>query len=180
MKSITRFLTPLFVLAVLAVSVVGVAFAREASEFEGSRANRSGEMEFTGTIDAMGAGAWTISGRAVAVSASTEVKGLLSVGQTVKVPAFVAADGTLTAREIEAAGVSVGDDNSNQAGDDNSNEAGDDNSNQAGDVNSNEIGDDDSNQAGDDNSNDDHGGHGRGGDDGPGDDHGGDRKGGGN
>jgi hypothetical protein len=55
-------------------------------------------------------GLWTIGGQQVAVLASTEVHGQFAVGDIVKVHAFLAEDGTLTAREIEAADGSEMDD----------------------------------------------------------------------
>ena len=102
MKSLRRFILPLFVLAALALSVAGVAFARE-----GTVSNilgvRDQEVEFTGVVQAMNGNTWTVDGRTFVVDISTEIKDTIAVGQTVKVHARMAADGSLTAREIELA-----------------------------------------------------------------------------
>jgi primosomal replication protein N len=57
-------------------------------------------FEFFGTIEDMGADAWTVSGQVVAVNAETEIKDTFAVGDEVKVHALVEADGSLTAIEI--------------------------------------------------------------------------------
>ena len=57
-------------------------------------------FEFFGTIEGMGADAWTVSGQTVAVNAETEIKATFAVGDEVKVHALVEADGSLTAIEI--------------------------------------------------------------------------------
>jgi hypothetical protein len=59
------------------------------------------EIEFTGEISAMETGSWTIADQPVAILDSTEIHGEFTVGDIVKVHAYLAEDGTLTAREIE-------------------------------------------------------------------------------
>lgn len=182
MNRIFRFLLPVFVLAALALSLVGVAFARELTGEDprpaaGDRAF-SGEMEFYGTLEAVEGTAWTVDGVVFTVSPQTEIKGAPAMGSFVKVHASLNAAGLLAAREIESAapGQARMDDNSNDnsnddgaghdLGDDNSNgnsnddgpghDLGDDNSN----GNSNddgpgyEIGDDNSNGNDDDDGDD--------------------------
>ena len=61
------------------------------------------EIEFFGTVEAIGANAWTVAGQSIGVTAETEIKGTIVVGDAVKVHALVNADGSLTAREIELA-----------------------------------------------------------------------------
>jgi hypothetical protein len=61
------------------------------------------KVEFTGIVEAIGDGAWTISGQAIAVNADTKIKGDIQVGDRVKVEAFVMDDGSLLAHEIELA-----------------------------------------------------------------------------
>jgi hypothetical protein len=61
------------------------------------------EIEFNGIVEAISTTSWTIGGRTVAVTNQTEIKGTIQVGDSVKVHALVAADGSLTAREIEPA-----------------------------------------------------------------------------
>lgn len=60
-----------------------------------------GEVEFRGIVELMADDSWTISGQTVAIVPATEIKGVIAVGDLVKVHAFTADDGTLTAREIE-------------------------------------------------------------------------------
>jgi len=57
-------------------------------------------MEFTGTVEAIGADSWQVSGTTIAIGPGTEIKGTISIGDTVKVHAMIAADGALVAREI--------------------------------------------------------------------------------
>jgi hypothetical protein len=128
--------------------------------------NPSGEQEFTGVLSAINGGVWTVGGRAVRITASTEVKGSLNVGDVLKVHASPGSDGVWVAREVElAAGDDLNDDNGS---DDNSgpgggdDDGGDDNSGHGGDDNG---GDDNSGpDGGDDDGGDDNSGHG-GGDD---------------
>ncbi|OGO14777.1 MAG: hypothetical protein A2Y93_03285 [Chloroflexi bacterium RBG_13_68_17] len=61
------------------------------------------EIEFFGTVEAVADDSWTIQGVAFAITAQTEIKGALAVGDFVKVHATVGADGAFTAREIELA-----------------------------------------------------------------------------
>jgi hypothetical protein len=194
MNRIFRFLLPAFVLAALALSLVGVAFARELigedpRPMAGDR-SFSGEMEFYGTLEAVEGPAWTVDGVVFTVSPQTEIKGAPAVGSFVKVHASLNGAGLLAAREIETAapGQARMDDNSNgnsnddgaghDLGDDNSNgnsnddgadhDLGDDNSNGNDDGAGDDMGDDNSNG----NSNDDGADHDMG------DDHGGSRRGG--
>ena len=60
------------------------------------------EIEFVGTVEAIGANSWMIGGTTVAVTSSTEIKGDLVVGDLAKVHASMI-NGVLTAREIEPA-----------------------------------------------------------------------------
>ena len=62
------------------------------------------QIEFTGTVAAMDAGAWTIDGQSVAVTAHTEIESGIEAGALVRVHALVGAGGSLIAREIELAG----------------------------------------------------------------------------
>jgi hypothetical protein len=59
------------------------------------------EVEFTGVVESMGAGAG-IGGQAVAVNAGTEIRDNPQVGQTVEVRALRQADGSLLATRIRA------------------------------------------------------------------------------
>lgn len=68
------------------------------------------EREFFGTVEAMSGNVWTISGQQVMLSAGTEIKNSIAIGDRVKVHALPQADGTLLVREIELA---QGDDDQN-------------------------------------------------------------------
>lgn len=58
------------------------------------------EEEFKGTVEAIG-GTWMISGRAVVITAETEIRNNPQVGDRVEVKAWRLNDGTLVARRIE-------------------------------------------------------------------------------
>lgn len=107
----------------------------------------SGEIELTGVVEAITPEQWTISGKTVLLSPSTEIKGQIRVGDSVKAHATLNQDGTYTAREIELAAAGSGDTpadnsggNNNTAGDDeNNNENTNDNLNEGDDQHSGET-----------------------------------------
>lgn len=119
-----------------------------------------GDLEVVGVIEAMTDTSVTIGGVVYQLTNLSEVKGLLAVGDQVRIQYVVNVDGTLAIRQIELN--SLGDDNANDNGngndntnDDNGNDdnANDDNGN---DDNSNDDNSNDDN-GNDDNSNDDNG-----------------------
>jgi hypothetical protein len=126
-------------------------------------ADVAGEQEFTGVLSAINGDVWTVGGRQVRITGSTEVKGALQVGDLVKVHASPGAGGTLVAREVEpAAADDDGDDNSGSGSGSND----DDSSNSgsgSGSANDNNSGSD--NSSDDDDDDDDNSGSGSGGDD---------------
>ena len=130
----------------------GSLWAREIErERDQDRDRDRQSIEFTGTVEAMGADAWTIDGQLVAITAQTQIKGDIQVGDFVKVHAMVQDDGSLVAREIELDDHGQGnDDNGN---DDNANG----NANDNGNVNDNGGDDNGNDNGGNDNGNDDHG-----------------------
>lgn len=109
-------------------------------------------IEFTGVVTELTAQRWTVAGRVIAVTAQTEIKGTYMVGDTVKVHALVAADGSLIAREIEAA-ENVGNTNDNQNANDNDNMNDNQNANDNGNLNENENVNGNENENANDNSN---------------------------
>jgi hypothetical protein len=129
MKIKSRPLIPLLVLVLLALSAVGVASAQNFSDLAGTirsavTGQSASETEITGTITSITPESWTVDGTEFSVLPQTEVKGAFVVGDVVKVHLFSAADGSLTAREIEYAQAGVVDDNGNDNGvidDDNGN-----------------------------------------------------------
>jgi hypothetical protein len=176
----------------LMAAVSGSAFAmhatqeRETRRIEVRQEDKSAtpasasQMEFTGTVEVMASDMWVVGGRTIRVTAATEIKAGLQIGAQAKVHVAQQADGSLWAREIEAARTD------DQSGNVNSN---DDNGNDddGGNVNSNDDnGNDDHGSSGnsnDDNSNDDDGGNGNdddGGNVNSNDDNGNDDHGGGN
>lgn len=156
----------------------GSLWAREIEREEEQR-REGGEVEFSGTVEAMGADGWTIDGMTVHVTAQTEIEHGIDVGDFVEVHTQVEADGSLVAREIKLDESGSGDaendnddnGNANDNGDDNQNGNNNDNGNddnqndnENGDngndnQNANENDNDDDNQNGNDN------GNGNGGDD---------------
>jgi hypothetical protein len=82
----------------------GSLLAREI-EREQDDDGRSGDdgrdVEFYGTVQAMNDTIWTIAGRDVTISPRTELEGNILLGSQVKVEAWLQADGTLLAHEIE-------------------------------------------------------------------------------
>jgi len=143
----------------------GSLWAREI-EREDDQPGAGAEVEFSGTVEAMGAGAWTIDGMTVHVTAQTEIEAGIGVGDFVEVHARVEADGSLVARQIKLDDSGSGDvdndndDNANDNRDDNQNDNdnrndNDDNGNDNQNDNGNDNGDD--NQNGNDNGNDDNG-----------------------
>lgn len=99
MKTVFKFAAPLLVLALLAVGVVGVAFAREAERIDDSPS----EIEVYGTVEAITGSAWTIDGQVYAVTAGTEIKDVIQPGAQVKVHLAQNASGALVIREVELA-----------------------------------------------------------------------------
>jgi hypothetical protein len=112
MKSMHRFIVPALVLAALALSIVGVGFAREITESVFIKLTTE-EREFFGEVQAIEGNTWTVDGLKVVVDNDTEIKDSILVGQMVKVHVRVAADGSMTAREIELAGTDDIGDNAN-------------------------------------------------------------------
>jgi hypothetical protein len=155
MKTKTRILVPLFVLILLALSAVGVASAQNFSDISGTirsavTRQSASETEITGTITSITPETWTVDGTEFLVLPQTEVDGAFVVGDVVKVHLFSAADGSLTAREVEYAETGIANDDSNDNGaidDDDSQEMDDDDSNLTGDD-SEEIDDDNGNMSG--------------------------------
>ncbi len=137
-------------------------------EFEGERLEevesllgegREEDVEFHGTIESKGSGAWVVSGISVAVDAQTELKGALEVGALVKVEALTQADGSLLALEIYGEGADMEttdvDDDSDDDMDDDSDDDMDDDSDDDMDDDSDDDMDDDSDDDMDDDSDDD-------------------------
>ncbi len=61
------------------------------------------EVEFFGTIETMQIDKWVVDGKQVQITTQTEIKGILSLGDIVKVHAVQLTDGSLLAREIKLA-----------------------------------------------------------------------------
>jgi hypothetical protein len=179
MKTVFKFAAPLFVLALLAVGVVGVAFAREAERFDG----RSSEMEIYGTVDAITSSAWTIDGKVYPVTAATEIEGVIQVGAQVKVHLTPDASGALVIREVELAEAnetnddnsaneqdmdvddsfddhsqSQGEDSEHDGSDDSDGNESDDSDQDESDDSGQDLSDDDSDQDDDDDEHEDHSG----------------------
>ncbi len=61
------------------------------------------EVEFEGTLNAKDGMTWTVDTTTVIISTTTEVKGMLEVGDLVKVEGYKQADGSVLAKEIKLA-----------------------------------------------------------------------------
>ena len=94
------------------------------------------KVEFTGNVNAIGAGTWNIDGTLIGVNANTEIRGSITPGQRVKVTALRYADGRLIATRIELDENTGGGNNS--GGNDNQNGNGNQNGNDGGNSNSND------------------------------------------
>lgn len=81
------------------------------------------EIEFTGIVESILDDTWTVDGQVVHITPWTEIDDSPVVGDLVKVHAYIAGDGTLTAREIERDIMDNGDDRNSNSND---NDDGDD------------------------------------------------------
>jgi hypothetical protein len=87
------------------------------------------EIEFVGTVEAINADSWMVSGRTFGLIPASEIKGLIMVGSLVKVHALQDANGNLTLREVELADgddANVNDDDGINDNDDDMNDNDDD------------------------------------------------------
>lgn len=124
------------------------------------------EVEFEGNVEAVSSDELVVSGKTVRINDETEIKGDLTTGALVKVHALVAADGSLTAREIELdgegfqqggdrddeSGAGSGDDDSGD--DQGADDAEDDSSDDSSDDDSDDDSSDDSDNGSDDSDDD--------------------------
>ena len=156
MKKMNRsmFFSILVVLAYV-LSACSGAQAVPSSNSQSSQPGQVQEVVFTGTVDSMGGGEWTISGQAVSVDGTTAVDASIVVGSNVKVEARVDQAGKVAANRIELAGADDTNANSNDANQNDSNandNTSNSNDNQADNSNSANSNDDNSNGNGNDNS----------------------------
>jgi hypothetical protein len=112
-----------------------------------------GEVEFSGTVEAITPTSWTVSGRVITITPETEIKGTIVVGDMVQVDAFTASDGTLTAREIQLEDEGNANTNDNQNGNENGNINENDNGNENTNINDNQNGNLNENDNGNENDN---------------------------
>jgi hypothetical protein len=118
-----------------------------------------GETDFFGQVTAMNADSWVVGGLTFVITADTEIKDVIALGDFVKVEAAVGADGTLTAHEIELEDDdSIGDDDMDD--DDGQDDDSDDNNNESDDDSDDDEDDDHSGSGGSGGSDDDDSGSG--------------------
>jgi len=98
--------------------------AREIELASPADSSRVGRVEFTGTVEAILANGWLISGQTVLRTASTEMKGAIQVGDAVKVEGLLNPDGTISALEIGTPGADGSGDDSPDSGDDKGGDSG--------------------------------------------------------
>lgn len=79
-----------------------------ALKIEKTAAGDGEHVEFTGKVESKTAASWVIAGKTVKITAATKIQGDPAVGDTVRVVAEKAADGTLTALEIRKVSSSSG------------------------------------------------------------------------
>ena len=72
-----------------------------AIDFSRSAGAYKGELEFTGTVEAIQGGYWTIGGFTVVITEATEIEGNIRIGEMVKVETWVDMQGNIYAEEIE-------------------------------------------------------------------------------
>jgi hypothetical protein len=184
-----KFLQAVIVLVGLLLSACAPAAAPSANSANVGGGKAVTQVTFTGVIESMDGDQWVVESQSITVDPSVVRDGAFVVGDTVKVEALIAADGSLVAQRVETPSASdlagansnESNGNSNDNAVDNSNvndtnvNANDDNSNDANingdnsnDDNSNDDNGDDNSNNNDDDSNDDNGN-----DDDSNDDHGG-------
>jgi hypothetical protein len=88
------------------VGTDGTATAHEIKPVkeEGNSSEEGSDADFTGIVESIGLDSWTVGGQVFAITADTEIKGTIIIGDTVKVEARTNPDGTLTAHEIKILG----------------------------------------------------------------------------
>lgn len=159
MKKINRsmFFSILVVLAYVLSACSGAQAVPSSNNNQSSQSGQVQEVVFTGTVDSMGGGEWTISGQAVSVDSTTAVDASIVVGSNVKVEARVDQAGKVAANRIELAGVDDANVNANandanQNGSNANDNTSNSNDNQADNSNSANSNDDNSNGNSNDNS----------------------------
>lgn len=151
------FFSILVILAYVLSACSGAQAVPSSNNNQSSQSGQVQEVVFTGTVDAMGGGEWTISGQAVSVDSATAVDASIVVGSNVKVEARVDQAGKVAALRIELAGAdnvnaNANSNDANQNGSNTNDNTSNSNDNQADNSNSANSNDDNSNGNGNDNS----------------------------
>ncbi|MEP7134929.1 MAG: DUF5666 domain-containing protein [Chloroflexota bacterium] len=141
----TAFFSILVVLAFILSACSGAAVGQSTNDQSSS--GQAQNVVFTGTVDSMGGGQWTISGQAISVDSSTSVDANVTVGDNVKVEARVGSDGSVTALSIETSSADNANTNTN------SNDANQNDSNANGNASNSNDNQGDNSNAGNDNGN---------------------------
>ncbi|HMX75109.1 MAG TPA: DUF5666 domain-containing protein, partial [Anaerolineales bacterium] len=173
MKQFFRYLRPVLVLLALVMNACASAPVATTTDTGAAKVEASG-VEFTGVIESIDGNTWVVNGQTITVDPAL-VQGTYAVGDTVKIEASVAEDGSIVVTRLEAPSssddntntgsndnTSTGDntntgtgDNTNTGSGDNTNTGTGDNTNSGTDDNSNDSNsNDDTDDDGDDNSND--------------------------
>jgi len=154
MKSIFKIITPIFVVALLAVGSFSAAYALYDVGFNSGL----GETEIVGTVDEVTDTGFTVGGVTYLVTTATEIEGLIEQGVLVKVHLSTDADGNQIIREIElvdAVDLSDDDDMDDDIYDDMSDDDDDMDDSDSDDDSYGDGDDDDSNSDDDDSNHDD-------------------------
>ncbi len=136
MKQFSRILVPMLVLATLLISACAGAPA-QVSDSSGAKV-QAAPVEFTGVIESITGNQWVINGQTIMADPAVVRDGSFKVGDTVKVGAEVAEDGTIVMKSVTS---SLTDTNSNDA---NGNDANGNDAN-GNDANGNDVNGNDAN-----------------------------------
>ncbi|GAB4448145.1 MAG: hypothetical protein OHK0041_08360 [Anaerolineales bacterium] len=152
-----RFLISVLLLGAYLLSACsGAAPISAPRQSDNAQGSQSTEVAFTGSVEAMDASQWTISGQVVGVEGAS-IDPNVKVGDIVKVEASVSPDGSIFALRIEASRpAGIGDnsnDNMNGNANDNMNGNANANDNMNGNANDNANANDNDNMNGNDNDN---------------------------
>ena len=141
MKKLSRILVYVLALATLILSACAGAAAPVGTS--GGSKVEAALVEFTGVIESMDGNQWVVNGQTITVDPAVVNDGPFNIGDTIKVEAQVAVDGSITVTRVESPSADVNSNDDNGI-DDNSNDSNDN------DGNSNDDNGNDDNSNGDD------------------------------
>ena len=126
MKQFFRFLRPALVLLALLMNACAGAPAATTTDAGAAKVEASA-VEFTGVIESIDGNTWVVNGQTITVDPAIVQAGTYVVGDTVKIEASVAEDGSIVVTRIDTP--SADDGNTNTGTNDNTNTGTGDNTN---------------------------------------------------